>query len=620
MNTSPIALFSTALMLVSLGSVPAAHVDIARNSVKAGGGVVRAGSSLGPDSSIATGSKSKTQITLGTNGSVLRAGSKTEAVLQNETDLALRQGVMLASSGKRALGREAVSVETPETKSTVKGTMLVAYQPRSYIKITCIEGHVTVKLKSLMGEFISLDAGQMVIINPAEKRLPQEVEVDLDELVRTSALVGNEFPELPSSPRLVRAVNRQARGISEGDAIRTPLVLNGAGLEVTLSNDRGINAHELSIEEAPTEPRVITPPRPAPETSPPPPPIVQPPPTPTGPEYVIDGTTIFSSASPILQTPGYRVIAGQPDPSFGPTLWQFADQDPNLTPELLIRGKVSVPSGSPAGDHYFARNLLVGDASGADVQQFGPLALEGDDSLILNSAQLATASGQSSSLNLISDRTIGIRNSTINQTGDVEATAPGITVDQSEVSAGNNLRLIGTGPAGILITNSSQLRTLATSAGLTLQTNGSPIAVRNSTITGNNVLIESGPSGNGPVEISNSTINADTIRARAFSSGGAISDALVISNSTFNANTVKLYAEGASKLVFDQGVNVNLPPSIGRAIFAGSTVEARSGANVQVNGNLDIYRDTANYNKAGFGNIRAGGQLSEQPYDARPNF
>ena len=510
-------------MLVGLGSVPAAHVDIARNSVKAGGGVVRAGSSLGPDSSIATGSKSKTQITLGTNGSVLRAGSKTEAVLQNETDLALRQGVMLASSGKRALGREAVSVETPETKSTVKGTMLVAYQPRTYIKITCIEGHVTVKLKALMGEFVSLDAGQMVIINPAEKRLPQEVEVDLDELVRTSALVGNEFPELPSSPRLVRAVNRQARGISEGDAIRTPLVLNGAGLEVTLSNDRGINAHELSIEEAPTEPRVITPPRSISRNL-----------VPTSllrrrsirrprrrdPSTSSMAPRSFPPRRPLCRHQGTGSSQASRIHRSARHFGNLRTWIPNLTPELLIRGKVAVPSGSPAGDHYAAAgHLQVGDASGADVQQFGPLALQGNSAVELNSARLTTASGQSSSLNLISGQRIGIRNSIINQTGDVEAAAPGITVDQSEVSAGNDLRLIGIGPAGILITNSSQLRTLATSAGLTLQTNGSPIAVRNSTITGNNVLIESGPSGNGPVEISNSTINADTIRARAFSSG-----------------------------------------------------------------------------------------------------
>src|SRR5687767_14239461 len=110
MNTATTALLSAAFMLASLHSVQSARVQVAQTTGT-------------PGSSIATGSKEKTQIPLGGSGSIMRAGSKTEAVLQNETDLALRQGVMLASSGKRTLGREPVSVETPETKSTVKGTM-----------------------------------------------------------------------------------------------------------------------------------------------------------------------------------------------------------------------------------------------------------------------------------------------------------------------------------------------------------------------------------------------------------------------------------------------------------------------------------------------------------------
>lgn len=610
-------------VLLALAGPPlagAAQVDFAKNSVRGGATPAAApGTPLASGDALATGRDSRTQISLGSKGSVMRAGSKTEAVLLNDTALSLRQGIMMASSGRGTFGREGITVDTPETKTTVKGTMLVAYQPQTYIKITCIEGQVTVRLKALMGEFVSLREGQMLIINPAEKRLPDSVEIDLQELVRTSVLLGADFPALASTPRFDRATERQARVVRRGEVIPTPLILSGAGLSVSLQADSAVSRQREPVVAA------APPPAPAPRPSPPRAPssggggagVVE------GPEYIIDGTTVFGGdGTPALRTPGYALKEGTRGSQEDATIWMFPDGDARRSPELLIRGETRLPSTSQYGDLYVAvGELRVGDSATTSVLNVGELGLSASGLLHIDSARIATAADSSSSLNLVSGTAVRVARSTIDQTSGIQATAPEISVQQSSLASSSLPITLASSPggAGITITDSSQLRSLASSIGIALLTHGAPIAVRDSQLSASHILIDTvDPAANSLIDLRNATLNGDLIRARGFNT--ADRDALVISGSTINAaDMIKFYAEGSSRLRFQGNVDLNLSQG-GNAILAGRIVQVDEGGAVRVRGDAQVYRDIDNYNKNGYGTITATGKQADLPYGRRPAF
>ncbi|MFN0126807.1 MAG: hypothetical protein ACKV19_09010 [Verrucomicrobiales bacterium] len=611
------------LALTSGAGLWAAQVEIAKNSVRTSANTkLAAGTAISPGEAFTTGKNSRTQLALGQRGSIMRAGSKTEAVLQNETTLSLRQGIMLASSGRGTFGREGVSVDTSEARTTVKGTMLVAYQPETYIKVTCIEGQVTVRLKALMGEFVSLREGQMVIINPAEKRLPESVEVDLRELIRTSALIGAEFPPLAVAPRLDRATERQAKVVDRGDVVATPLVLTGAGLTVSLDANTGLSRQpeRATPPEAPSAPSPAPPP--APEE-----PSFRPPPddSGTGPEYIIDGTTeFFNVDGPQLQTEGFPVVQGIPDNSLETTVWSFSDLDPGRAPELLMRGEVFLPATSSDLDAYLAvGELQVGDGSPTTIEHDGSLILSASGPLSVDGADIVNAGDGAPSLTLVSGSSVRLAQATIEQRADVEITAPTIDVQQSRVltSSGPITMLASPGGGGITIANSSELHSMASSIGIALISQGGPVAVRDSQLTASDIHLEAaGTTGQGVVELRNAVLNGDIVRARGFG-GGEGTDALIVNGSRVNASQmIKFYAEGASRLRFQGNVELNLSSANAQAILAGRTVQVDEGGSVRLRGSGQVFRDVDNYNKTGFGTLNATGQLTELPYDRRPPF
>jgi len=614
------------LAMTSGAGLWGAQVDFAKNSVRTGANAkLAAGAAISPGEPFTTGKNSRTQVALGQSGSIVRAGSKTEAVLRNETALSLRQGIMLASSGRGTFGREGVSVETPETRATVKGTMLVAYQPETYIKVTCIEGQVTVRLKALMGEFVSLREGQMVIINPAEKRLPESVEVDLRELVRTSALLGPEFPPLAAAPRLDRATERQAKVVDRGEVVATPLILTGAGLTVSLDANTGVSRQpeRATPPESPTAPPPARPP--SSEE-----PGFRPPPDDggnggTGPEYIIDGTTeFFNVDGPRLQTEGFPVVQGSLDASLEATVWSFYDLDPGRAPELLMRGEVFLPATSTGIDAYLAiGDLQVGDGSLTTIEHDGSLILTASGPLNVDAADIVNAGEGATSLTLVSGASVRLAQATIEQRADVEVTAPMIDVQQSRVltSSGPITMVASPGGGGITIANSSELHSMATSIGIALISQGGPVAVRDSQLTASDIHLEAaGTTGQGVVELRNAVLNGDIIRARGFG-GGEGTDALIVNGSRVNASQmIKFYAEGASRLRFQGNVELNLGSDNAQAILAGRTVQVDEGGSVRLRGNGQVFRDVDNYNKTGFGTLNATGQLTELPYDRRPPF
>jgi hypothetical protein len=511
--------------------------------------------------------------------------------------------------------------------------MAVAYQPETYMKVTCIEGKVTVRLKSLAGEFIQLVAGQMVIINPTEKRLPEVVEFDLDEFSRTSSLLGGEFPSLGSADSINNAISRQAREIGDRSITATPLLLEGAGPEVLIDGQTGIEGQRpVELEPVPPPPEPPPPDRPPPDSGPSNGGGHVPPPTPTGPlDFIIDATTIYDPSLATISTPGVGTIQGTL--TSASTTYTFPNNDSVNSPELLINSPGAIPPASSPQDIYSVQGLARIQGS---VQNGSPLLISAASGVDIVGADIFDSSSSGVSLSIGSGAGINLSGSTIRQIGGVSLNAQGavstgpIDVSNSIVeSQAADVNIIssssnGASPA-ITVRNSSELLALAAAAGapvgsVRLLTQGGRIVVDGSNVeAGNEILIDTqNPAVPSLVELRNATMSADVIRARGFNNG--LNDALLIDGGTYNASRlIKFYAEGASTLRFRGNVTLN---SIGVDI-AGQRVSVDLGGvvNAPSTSSFRVFSDDHDYNRTGRGTITtATGQVIQLPFDSRPPF
>jgi len=123
------------------------------------------------------------------------------------------------------------------------------------------------------------------------------------------------------------------------------------------------------------------------------------------------------------------------------------------------------------------------------------------------------------------------------------------------------------------------------------------------------------PGRDAAIELRNSTLVADVIRARAFNSGGR--DALIIDGSTLNAaSLIRLYAEGSSVLLFRNSVKLTTP----LAQLAARTVEVDRDGTVAVSGRAEVFSDNHNYNRGQFGTISSGSRVTQSRFSDRPAF
>jgi hypothetical protein len=86
-----------------------------------------------------------------------------------------------------------------------------------------------------------LHPGKMVIMRPDAKKIPDPIDVDLAQIVRTSTLVN--FPGsniLPSMPLIQAAITDQARELKQGTLVPTNLVM-GHGITVVLASNNQLS-------------------------------------------------------------------------------------------------------------------------------------------------------------------------------------------------------------------------------------------------------------------------------------------------------------------------------------------------------------------------------------------
>lgn len=216
---------------VQLETLQAAPRGAAQGDVLRGGAVVR------------TGREARAEISFA-NRAVTRLGGKTILKL-HEGRMNLQEGAVLF----QAPGDAAAKIRSGGVTIGASGvTGLVERFGKAYIKVLVLEGTARVYVESRVGESVLVEAGQMLIMKPNPKVLPEAVHFDIEQLSRTSLLMNPDFAPLASRASIAREIEKQK---SDPDFIRTNLVIFGRGTLVNL------------VEPAPTRPP-MSPPKPNP--------------------------------------------------------------------------------------------------------------------------------------------------------------------------------------------------------------------------------------------------------------------------------------------------------------------------------------------------------------------
>src|SRR5437868_11282721 len=184
-----------------------------------------------------TGARSRSELLFQDN-TLTRVGAETFFSFKTGTrDMTLEKGSMLLQVPK---GLGGATIHTAAVTAAITGTtIMMEYSPGQYLKVLVLEGSLRLSRNGSFGDSLVLHPGKMIIMRPDAKRIPDPIDIDLAEIVRTSTLVN--FPGskvLPSMPLIQAAITDQAKAVAKGTLVPTNLVM-GHGTKVVLaSNDQ----------------------------------------------------------------------------------------------------------------------------------------------------------------------------------------------------------------------------------------------------------------------------------------------------------------------------------------------------------------------------------------------
>jgi hypothetical protein len=101
----------------------------------------------------------------------------------------------------------------------------------SYIKLLILSGQAHVSLAQRLDERMDLKAGQILILSPKSKELPDIAYFDIQRAISTCQLI-SDFPPLPSETSIAKAARKQGRQTNNGEYVRSNLVIFGRGTVV----------------------------------------------------------------------------------------------------------------------------------------------------------------------------------------------------------------------------------------------------------------------------------------------------------------------------------------------------------------------------------------------------
>jgi hypothetical protein len=184
-----------------------------------------------------TGARSRSELLFQDN-TLTRIGAETFFSFKTGTrDMTLEKGSMLLQVPK---GLGGATIHTAAVTAAITGTtIMMEYSPGQYLKVLVLEGSLRLSRNGSFGDSLVLHPGKMVIMRPDAKKIPEPIDIDLAEIVKTSTLVNFPGSEvLPSMPLIQAAISDQAKAVAKGTLVPTNLVM-GHGTKVILaSNDQ----------------------------------------------------------------------------------------------------------------------------------------------------------------------------------------------------------------------------------------------------------------------------------------------------------------------------------------------------------------------------------------------
>src|SRR5436853_7475642 len=171
-----------------------------------------------------TGARSRSELLFQDN-TLTRVGAETFFSFKTGTrDMTLEKGSMLLQVPK---GLGGATIPTAADTAAITGTtIMMEYSPGQYLKVLVLEGSLRLSRNGSFGDSLVLHPGKMVIMRPDAKKIPDPIDIDLAEIVRTSTLVNFPGSEvLPSMPLIQAAITDQAKAMAKGTLVPTNLVM-----------------------------------------------------------------------------------------------------------------------------------------------------------------------------------------------------------------------------------------------------------------------------------------------------------------------------------------------------------------------------------------------------------
>jgi len=174
------------------------------------------------------------------DNTLTRLGAETFFSFKTGTrDMTLEKGSMLLQVPK---GLGGAKIHTAAVTAAITGTtIMIEYSPGKYIKVLVLEGSLRLSRNGSFGDSLVLRPGKMVIMRPDAKKIPEPIDVDLAQIVKTSPLVN--FPRsniLPSMPLIQAAISDQAKELAKGTLVPTNLVM-GHGTTMVLASSNQLS-------------------------------------------------------------------------------------------------------------------------------------------------------------------------------------------------------------------------------------------------------------------------------------------------------------------------------------------------------------------------------------------
>ena len=140
----------------------------------------------------------------------------------------LSKGAVLFQVPKRA---SAHISSAPLNITSDNATGLLERNGEAYLKLLLLSGQARVSLAHRLDESIVLKAGQILIMSPTVKALPDVAYFDIERAISTCHLI-SDFPPLPNEEVVAKSARKQARLTNKGKYVRSNLVIFGRGTVV----------------------------------------------------------------------------------------------------------------------------------------------------------------------------------------------------------------------------------------------------------------------------------------------------------------------------------------------------------------------------------------------------